>query len=70
MKFGVTLSNRGVLVGLCTTRDLLKLADAVEASPLMDSVWCGDALFVNRRLDALTLLAAVAGRTERVLLGK
>ena len=35
----------------------------------MDLVWCGDALFVNRRLDALTLLAAVAGRTERVLLG-
>ena len=35
----------------------------------MDSVWCGDALFVNRRVDALTLLAAVAGRTERVLLG-
>src|SRR3954447_3579427 len=69
MKFGVTLSNRGVLVGLCTTGDLLKLADAVEASPLMDSVWCGDALFVNRRVDALTLLAAVAGRTERVLLG-
>src|SRR5262249_24949932 len=28
-----------------------------------------DALFVNRRLDALTLLAAVAGRTERVLIG-
>src|SRR4029079_18700149 len=69
MKFGVTLSNRGVLVGLCTTADLLRLADAVEASPLMDSVWCGDALFVNRRLDALTLLAAIAGRTERVLLG-
>src|SRR4029077_7540923 len=68
MKFGITLSNRGVLVGLCTTRDLLKLADAVGASPLMDSVWCGDALFVNRRLDALTLLAAVAGRTERGLL--
>src|ERR1700710_2246050 len=69
MKFGITLSNRGVLVGLCTTQDLLKLADAVEAAPLMDSVWCGDALFVNRRLDALTLLSAVAGRTERVLLG-
>ena len=69
MKFGVTLSNRGVLVGLTTPADLLKLADAVEASPQMDSVWCGDALFVNRRLDALTLLAAVAGRTERVLLG-
>jgi alkanesulfonate monooxygenase SsuD/methylene tetrahydromethanopterin reductase-like flavin-dependent oxidoreductase (luciferase family) len=41
----------------------------VEAVPQLDSVWCGDALFVNRRLDALTLLAAVAGRTQRVLLG-
>jgi alkanesulfonate monooxygenase SsuD/methylene tetrahydromethanopterin reductase-like flavin-dependent oxidoreductase (luciferase family) len=69
MKFGITLSNRGVLVGLTTPRALLMLADAVEGSPHMDSVWCGDALFVNRRLDALTLLAAVAGRTDRVLLG-
>ena len=57
-----------MLVGLCSARDLLVLADAVEASPAMD-FWSGDALFVNRRLDALTLLAAVAGRTERVLLG-
>ena len=69
MRFGITLSNRGVLVGLTTPRDLLALADAVEACPLLDSIWCGDALFVNRRLDAMTLLAAVAGRTERVLLG-
>ena len=69
MNFGITLSNRGVLVGLCSARDLLVLADAVEACAAMDSVWCGDALFVNRRVDALTLLAAVAGRTERVLLG-
>src|SRR5438552_4057066 len=69
MNFGITLSNRGVPVGLCSARDLLALADAVEACPVMDSVWCGDALFVNRRLDALTLLAAVAGRTERVLPG-
>jgi alkanesulfonate monooxygenase SsuD/methylene tetrahydromethanopterin reductase-like flavin-dependent oxidoreductase (luciferase family) len=69
MNFGITLSNRGIPIGLCSARDLLALADAVEACPVMDSVWCGDALFVNRRLDALTLLAAVAGRTERVLLG-
>src|ERR1700716_1631839 len=69
MNFGITLSNRGVLVGLCSPRDLLLLADAVEAAPVMDSVWCGDALFVNRRLDALTLLAAVAGRTEAGRIG-
>src|SRR6266436_2911639 len=69
MNFGITLSNRAVPLGLCNVRDLLALADAIEACPALDSVWCGDALFVNRRLDALTLLAAVAGRTERVLLG-
>src|SRR4030095_2817526 len=69
MNFGITLSNRAVPLGLCSAGDLLALADAVEACPALDSVWCGDALFVNPRLDALTLLAAVAGRTERVLIG-
>ena len=69
MQFGITLANRGVLLGLTTVRDLLAMADAVEADPRFDSVWVGDALFVNRRLDAFTLLAAIAGRTDRLLLG-
>jgi alkanesulfonate monooxygenase SsuD/methylene tetrahydromethanopterin reductase-like flavin-dependent oxidoreductase (luciferase family) len=69
MKFGITLSNRAVLLGMTTPAALIELAEAVDAIPYFDSVWCGDALFVNRRLDALTLLAAVAGRTRRVLLG-
>ena len=69
LNFGITLSNRGVVLGTRTPRDLLALADKVEANPLFDSVWVGDALFVNRRLDAIPLLAAIAGRTERVLLG-
>jgi len=69
MRFGITLSNRGILLGLTSVPKLLAMADAVEACPLMDSVWVGDALFVNQRLDALTLLAAIAGRTQRVLLG-
>jgi alkanesulfonate monooxygenase SsuD/methylene tetrahydromethanopterin reductase-like flavin-dependent oxidoreductase (luciferase family) len=69
LRFGITLANRGVLLGMCTPRELLGMADAAEACPMIDSVWAGDALFANRRLDALTLLAAVAGRTERVLLG-
>jgi hypothetical protein len=60
MHCGIILSNRGVLLGLNTVRQLLALADAVEASPLLDSVWVGDALFVNQRLDALTLLGAIA----------
>ena len=69
MRFGITLSNRGILLGLTTVPKLLALADAVEACPLMDSLWAGDALFANQRLDAFTLLAALAGRTSRVLLG-
>jgi alkanesulfonate monooxygenase SsuD/methylene tetrahydromethanopterin reductase-like flavin-dependent oxidoreductase (luciferase family) len=69
MVFGIILPNRGINLGICTTSDLLRLADLTEASPHMDSVWVGDALFVNQRLDALMLLAAVAGRTQRVLLG-
>jgi alkanesulfonate monooxygenase SsuD/methylene tetrahydromethanopterin reductase-like flavin-dependent oxidoreductase (luciferase family) len=69
MRFGITLANRGLLLGLTTVKDLLAQADAIEACPLLDSIWVGDALFVNRRLDALTLLAAIAGRTDRVRLG-
>ena len=69
LNFGITLSNRGVVLGTRTPRELLQLADKVEENPLFDSVWVGDALYVNRRLDAIPLLAAIAGRTERVLLG-
>ena len=69
MNCGITLSNRAVLLGLTTAADLIDLAEAADQIPGIDSVWCGDALFVNRRLDALTLLAAVAGRTHRVLIG-
>ncbi|MGZ5226722.1 MAG: hypothetical protein ACXWCS_21395, partial [Burkholderiales bacterium] len=65
LKFGITLSNRGVVLGTRTPRDLLMLADKVEANSVFDSVWVGDALYVNRRLDAIPLLAAIAGRTER-----
>ena len=39
MHCGIILSNRGVLLGLNTVRQLLALADAVQASPLLDSVW-------------------------------
>src|SRR4051812_18104677 len=69
MQFGITLANRGVLLGLTTVPKLFALTDAIEACPRLDSVWVGDALFVNQRVDALTLLGAIAGRTSRVKLG-
>ncbi len=69
LKFGLTLANRALVRGHATVDDLLAMADRVEASRIYDSLWVGDALYVNQRLDALTLLAAIAGRTKRVLLG-
>jgi alkanesulfonate monooxygenase SsuD/methylene tetrahydromethanopterin reductase-like flavin-dependent oxidoreductase (luciferase family) len=45
------------------------MADLAEQSGCFDSVWVGDSLLAKPRLDALTLLAAIAGRTERLLLG-
>jgi alkanesulfonate monooxygenase SsuD/methylene tetrahydromethanopterin reductase-like flavin-dependent oxidoreductase (luciferase family) len=69
LAFGLTLANRGVMLGLTTPAQLLDLADRAEASGLFDSVWVGDSLFAKPRLDALTLLAAIAGRTRRLRLG-
>jgi hypothetical protein len=69
MNFGITLANRGVLLGLTPLTKLLALAGAIEARPLPHTVWVGEALFVIQRLDALILLAAIAGRTGRVRLG-
>ena len=69
LKFGLTLSNRGVMLGINTPAELLRMADLAEQCELFDSVWVGDSLLAKPRLDALTLLSAIAGRTERVLLG-
>jgi alkanesulfonate monooxygenase SsuD/methylene tetrahydromethanopterin reductase-like flavin-dependent oxidoreductase (luciferase family) len=69
LTFGLTLANRGVLLGVTTPAALLELAERAEASGQFDSVWVGDSLFAKPRLDALTLLAALAGRTRRLLLG-
>jgi alkanesulfonate monooxygenase SsuD/methylene tetrahydromethanopterin reductase-like flavin-dependent oxidoreductase (luciferase family) len=69
LRFGLTLANRGVLLGLTTPAELLDLARRAEDSGQFDSVWVGDSLFAKPRLDAVTLLAALAGVTRRVRLG-
>ena len=69
LTFGLTLANRGVVLGITTPAQLLELVDRAEAAEGFDSVWVGDSLFAKPRLDALTLLAAIAGRTRRLLLG-
>jgi len=69
LAFGLMLSNRGVVLDYCDADEMVRLAVTAEESGLFDSVWSGDSYLVNPRLDAITLLAAVAARTERVILG-
>jgi alkanesulfonate monooxygenase SsuD/methylene tetrahydromethanopterin reductase-like flavin-dependent oxidoreductase (luciferase family) len=49
-------------------RPLVELAVQVEDAGF-DAVWAGDSLLARPRAEPLTFLAAVAARTERVLLG-
>lgn len=67
--FGLMLSNRGPVLGYSTPAELIALGVKAEASGLFNTVWSGDAFLTNPRLDAVTLLTAVAARTERVRLG-
>lgn len=67
--FGLILANRGVVLGAVRARDLLDLAVDAERSGVFDTVWVGDSLLAKPRLEAVTLLSALAGVTERVRLG-
>lgn len=66
---GLTLANRGVLIGIVKASDLLELAQDAEASRALDAVWVGDSLLAKPRLESVTLLGALAGATRRVRLG-
>jgi alkanesulfonate monooxygenase SsuD/methylene tetrahydromethanopterin reductase-like flavin-dependent oxidoreductase (luciferase family) len=67
--FGLTLTNRAVVLGAMKARDLLSVTAAAEASEAFDAVWVGDSLLAKPRLEAVSLLAALAGATSRLRLG-
>lgn len=67
--FGLTLPNRGVLFGATAPAELPELAEMAEGSGCFDSIWVGDSIMAKPRLEAITLLTAVAARTRRVTLG-
>lgn len=69
VKFGLSISNRAVALGKQSAQDVIELAKVAEYSEVFDSVWVGDSLLVNPRLESLTLLSAIAATTHRVLLG-
>lgn len=68
IRFGLTLPNRGVIIGATTVEEMFVLAQKAEDGG-WDSVWVGDSIFAKPRLDALVLLGALAARTRRVKLG-
>lgn len=66
---GLSLPNRGVLFGATSVQELYALAERAEKSGYVDSVWVGDGLIAKPRLEAITMLAALAARTTHVTLG-
>ena len=68
-QIGYLLPTReAVMQGRPEASPLLELAERAESLGF-DSVWVGDSLLSRPRHDPLTLLAAVAARTQRVALG-
>jgi alkanesulfonate monooxygenase SsuD/methylene tetrahydromethanopterin reductase-like flavin-dependent oxidoreductase (luciferase family) len=69
MKIGLTLPNRGVLMGVTTPNEMLDLAEAADRSGSFESVWVGDSLLGKPRMESIALLAGIAARTKRVRIG-
>lgn len=69
VKFGLTLSNRSVVLGMSDVAGMLELARAADNDPVWDSVWLGDSIFAKPRLDVMVALGGLSAVTSRVKLG-
>jgi alkanesulfonate monooxygenase SsuD/methylene tetrahydromethanopterin reductase-like flavin-dependent oxidoreductase (luciferase family) len=69
VKWGISLANRGALFGLTDVDELIQTAVMAEQSGVFESVWVGDSLIHKPRLEAITMLSAVATHTRKVRLG-
>ncbi|HWP56892.1 MAG TPA: LLM class flavin-dependent oxidoreductase [Candidatus Acidoferrales bacterium] len=67
--FGLTLANRGVIIGAVTVPELLRMARRAEESGKFGAVWVGDSLLAKPRLESVALLSALAAVTAKVRLG-
>ena len=63
VKFGLTLSNRGVLLGLTNPEEILEMAGLADASGAFEHVWVGDSIMAKPRMEW------IAARTQRVKIG-
>jgi len=66
---GLTLSNRSVLMNIVKTDDLLRMSEIADISGLFSHIWVGDSLMAIPRLESITLLSAIASRTNNVKIG-
>jgi alkanesulfonate monooxygenase SsuD/methylene tetrahydromethanopterin reductase-like flavin-dependent oxidoreductase (luciferase family) len=66
--FGLTLANRGVIIGAVTVPELFDMAKRGEDSGAFEAVWVGDSLLAKPRLESITLLSALAAVTKKVRL--
>lgn len=67
--FGLTLPNRGVLLGAITSHELLELGELADRSGAFQSLHVGDSFIAKPRLEAVVTLGGLAARTGRVRLG-
>ncbi|PPR09785.1 MAG: F420-dependent glucose-6-phosphate dehydrogenase [Alphaproteobacteria bacterium MarineAlpha11_Bin1] len=69
LQLGYLLPTRErIMVGNHDVQEILALGDLAEDLGV-DSVWIGDSLLAKPRHDPLTLIGAIAGRTNRVKIG-
>ena len=68
-KFGLTLSNRGVVLGLTTPDEILDMAEMADSSGVFEHVWVGDQIMAKPRMESITLMAGIAARTRNVKIG-
>src|SRR5262245_65271516 len=69
VRIGLSVPNRGLVIGAGNPKDLVAMCEAADASELFDAVFTGDNLISKPRLDAIVFLSLVAGRTAGAVLG-
>jgi alkanesulfonate monooxygenase SsuD/methylene tetrahydromethanopterin reductase-like flavin-dependent oxidoreductase (luciferase family) len=69
VRWGLSVPNRGVVIGAGDPHDLLEMCVTAERSGTFDAVFTGDSLIAKPRLDAIVFLSWVAARTRTVTLG-
>ena len=68
VKFGLTLPNRGVIIGVTTVAEMLQLASDADASG-WDLAWVGESYFRQTPAYVMVLMGAIAVRTTRLRIG-